>query len=146
MLLTSFHQNAFEGKLGFWQNYLSRRVPFPQGASADREGKHLRQTDQKASSHEEKLCCPISLGSPRAAFSLRFPLSGQMSPFWAASLTRHCSSWARGAVQRKLGELFWALHAVGTQRANSAGLNVLLLQCNENAKPLCDSWFLFSPW
>jgi len=79
---------------------------FPQGASAAQEGKHLQQNDQKSSS-QEKLHCPISPGSPKAASPLHFPISGQIPPVRAAPLTAHGSGWARGAVQPTLGALLW---------------------------------------
>lgn len=136
MFPRSFHQNDFEGKLGCWQNYLSQSVSFPQGASTDREGKHLRQNNQETFSHKEKLCCHISPGSPRAAFSLYFLISGQIG----LGCISYQAAAARGVVQHTLGELFWPCTPSGHSKQM-----VRRRMWNKDAKPLCNSCFLFSP-
>lgn len=91
---------------------------FSSGSFCDQEGKHLRQNDQKASSQEEKLCCPTSPGGPRAALSLHL-LFLDKSPRPGLRVSALAAA-ERHSTRREGSAVGHTRHEVRTKRAPAA--------------------------
>lgn len=109
-----FPSERFEGKRGCWQNYLSQSVSFPQGASTDWEGKHLRKKQSENFQPQREAMLPhLNRQSLRCLFSA-------FASFWTNWFGLHllpgCGR-KRGCAAHT-GRALLALHTLRTQQAN----------------------------